>query len=101
MRRYLNESHRRISEACQREVEEMTKHPMTAKQKEEQMLRNKRRYLSDSHRRACEVLQESVDRMKLHPMTREEMKAQCDRNRAQAEAAQRRASAPDTETNLP
>jgi len=76
----------------------MTKHPMTAKQKEEQMLRNKRRYLSDSHRRACEVLQESVDRMKLHPMTREQMKAQCDRNRAQAEAAQQKATEPNPAT---
>ena len=41
-RKYINESHRKYSEACQREVEEMSKHPLTAEEKEAQMDRNKR-----------------------------------------------------------
>lgn len=81
MRRYLNESHRLVSEACQREVKEMCKHPLSAEEKERQMLRNKRSYLSESHQRACEVLQAAVDDMAQHPMSWEEMKAQCDRNK--------------------
>jgi len=39
---YFSESHRKYSEACQREVEEMMKHPLTAEQAIEQALRNKR-----------------------------------------------------------
>ena len=39
---YFSESHRKCSEACQREVEEMMKHPLTAEQAIEQALRNKR-----------------------------------------------------------
>ena len=39
---YFSESHRKYSEACQREVEEMMKHPLTAEQAMEQARRNKR-----------------------------------------------------------
>lgn len=87
MRRYLNESHRLVSEACQREVKEMCKHPLSAEEKEEQMLRNKR-YLNEAHRKHSEVLRAAVEKMAQHPMTREEMKAQCDRNKAKIEASQ-------------
>ena len=41
-KKYINESHRKYSEACQKEVAEMCKHPLTAEEKEEQMRRNKR-----------------------------------------------------------
>lgn len=39
---YLNESHRRYSEACQEEVKRMTEHPLTAEEKQAQMTRNAR-----------------------------------------------------------
>lgn len=39
-RKYISESHRKYSEACQREVEEMSKHPLTAEEKQAQMDRN-------------------------------------------------------------
>lgn len=31
-RQYLNEKHKKYSEACQKEVEEMAKHPLTHEQ---------------------------------------------------------------------
>ena len=34
---YLNESHRKYSEACQAEVAEMSRHPLSSEQKEQQM----------------------------------------------------------------
>ena len=81
-RRYLCESHRKVSEACQKEVAEMCKHPLTAEQKEAQMLRNRRKYLSEAHRLASEVLQRAVDEMAKQPLTRKEMKEQCERNKS-------------------
>lgn len=39
-RTYINESHRKYSEACQKEVDEMSKHPLSLEQKLEQMRRN-------------------------------------------------------------
>ena len=42
MKHYFSEKHRKYSEACQKEVEEMSKHPLTAEEKEVQMDRNKR-----------------------------------------------------------
>ena len=39
-RKYISESHRKYSEACQKEVEEMSKHPLTAEEKQAQMDRN-------------------------------------------------------------
>lgn len=39
-KKYFSESHRKYSEACQREVEEMSKHPLTAEEKQAQMDRN-------------------------------------------------------------
>ena len=41
-RKYISESHRKYSEACQKEVAEMSKHPLSAEQKEAQMNRNRR-----------------------------------------------------------
>lgn len=41
-KKYINESHRKYSEALQKEVAEMSKHPLSAEQKEAQMRRNKR-----------------------------------------------------------
>ena len=41
-RTYINESHRKYSEACQKEVEEMSKHPLSAEQMIAQCLRNKK-----------------------------------------------------------
>jgi hypothetical protein len=40
-RTYTSESHRKYSEACQREVDEMAKHPLSIEQMEEQMDRNR------------------------------------------------------------
>ena len=42
MKKYINEKHRMYSEACQKEVSEMSKHPLTAEEKEAQMDRNRR-----------------------------------------------------------
>lgn len=36
-RQYLNEAHKKYSEACQKEVEEMAKHPLTYEQFLEQI----------------------------------------------------------------
>lgn len=47
-RTYISESHRKYSEACQREVEEMSKHPLSHEQLEEQMRRNRHKSLSRS-----------------------------------------------------
>lgn len=41
-KKYISESHRKYSEACQKEVEEMSKHPLTVEEKEAQMDRNRR-----------------------------------------------------------
>ena len=41
-KKYISESHRKYSEACQREVEEMTKNPLSADEKQAQMDRNMR-----------------------------------------------------------
>lgn len=38
---YLSESHRKCSEACQKAVEEMSKHPLTLEEKIAQMRRNR------------------------------------------------------------
>jgi len=40
-RKYFSEAHRKYSEACQKEVEEMSKHPLSHEQFEEQMRRNR------------------------------------------------------------
>ena len=41
-RRYLGPEHKAYSEACQREVEEMAKHPLTHQEFLEQIERNRR-----------------------------------------------------------
>ena len=41
-KKYINESHRKYSEACQKEVAEMSKNPLSAEEKEAQMDRNRR-----------------------------------------------------------
>lgn len=40
-RKYLNESHRKYSEACQKEVAEMSRRPLSAELKERQMRHNR------------------------------------------------------------
>ena len=40
-RTYINESHRKYSEECQKAVEEMSKHPLSHEQLREQMRRNR------------------------------------------------------------
>jgi len=42
-RKYLSESHRAISEVCQKEVEEMSKHPLTFEEKKRQIEENHKR----------------------------------------------------------
>lgn len=42
IRKYINDSHQEYSEACQKEVAEMSKHPLSVDEKEEQMRRNRR-----------------------------------------------------------
>ena len=49
-RTYFNESHRKYSEACQREVEEMDKHALGHEEFREQIRRNR----EESIRRAME-----------------------------------------------
>lgn len=39
-RTYINEAHRKYSEACQEEVREMMEHPLTREEKEQQIRRN-------------------------------------------------------------
>lgn len=48
-RKYINDSHKKYSEACQKEVAEMSKHPLSCEQKEQQMLTNKMKsFLQDT-----------------------------------------------------
>lgn len=42
-RTYLSESHRAISEACQKAVKEMAKHPLTFEEKQKQIEENRKR----------------------------------------------------------
>ncbi len=51
-RTYLSESHRKYSEACQKEVAEMSKHPLSAEEKVEQILRNQREGLAPDEEEA-------------------------------------------------
>ena len=51
---YFSESHRKYSEACQREVERMLAHPLTAEQAMEQARRNKRASQEERLRRQKE-----------------------------------------------
>lgn len=39
-RKYINESHREYSENLEEEIAEMSRHPLSAEQKEAQMARN-------------------------------------------------------------
>lgn len=39
---YINDAHKALSEACQKEVEEMSRHPLSAEQKELQMIEHMR-----------------------------------------------------------
>ena len=38
---YINEAHRKYSEACQLEVQEMMRHPLSTEEKEEQIRKNR------------------------------------------------------------
>ena len=42
MRKYFNESHKRYSEACQKEVAEMSKHPLSEEEFRAQIERNRK-----------------------------------------------------------
>ena len=44
-RTYINESHRKYSEECQKAVEEMSKHPMTYEQFVQQSLQSQKETL--------------------------------------------------------
>ncbi|MBR6269383.1 MAG: hypothetical protein IKR30_02285 [Bacteroidales bacterium] len=61
-KKYLNESHRQYSEACQKEVADMMKHPLSAEEKEAQMLRNK--YGSPLYREPREEMEQHAHDMK-------------------------------------
>ena len=52
-RKYFNESHRKYSEACQKEVEEMSKYALSEEDFREQIRRNR----EESIRRAQEMTQ--------------------------------------------
>lgn len=56
-RTYINESHRRYSESCQRAVDEMKKHPLTHEQLREQMRRNREEHL----RRVAEEMEHGLE----------------------------------------
>ena len=58
-KKYFSESHRKYSEACQREVEEMSKHPLTAEEKEAQMDRNKRLSMLRASQRIMKDIEEA------------------------------------------
>ena len=45
-RTYINESHRKYSEACLKEVEEMSKHPLSAEQFDKQAKKLKEAYFN-------------------------------------------------------
>ena len=59
MRHYFSENHRKYSEACQKEVEEMSKHPLTAEEKEAQMDRNKRLSMLRASQRILNDIEET------------------------------------------
>lgn len=61
-KKYLNEFHRQYSEACQKEVADMMKHPLSAEEKEAQMLRNK--YGSPLYREPREEMEQRAEEMK-------------------------------------
>lgn len=58
-KKYISESHRKYSEACQRELEEMSKHPLTAEEKEAQMDRNKRLSMLRASQRILNDIEET------------------------------------------
>ena len=81
---YISESHRKYSEECQKEVAEMSKHPLPADEKEAQMERNMRlsmirRYMIESQRKLSEECKREVEKVASLPLTWEQIKAQCDR----------------------
>ena len=55
-RRYFSESHKTYSEACQREVEEMSKHPLSHEEFRAQIKRNR----EESLRRAAEGAESEI-----------------------------------------
>lgn len=46
-RNYINDSHRKYSEECLKEVEEFLKHPLSGEQQLEQMRRNRESVVED------------------------------------------------------
>ena len=58
-RKYISESHKRYSEACQKEVAEMSMNPLTAEEKEAQMDRNKRLSMLRASQRILNDIEET------------------------------------------
>ena len=58
-KKYISESHRKYSEACQKEVEEMSMNPLTAEEKEAQMDRNKRLSMLRASQRILKDIEET------------------------------------------
>lgn len=88
-RKYTSESHREISEAAQREVEEMLEHPLSYEEAREQaaLLRqasggstsHRRYYLNDFHRQHSEALCKELAEQAKHPYTYEQALEQVER----------------------
>lgn len=92
-RRYLNESHRRYCEACQKSNEEMSKQPWSREQMKAQCDRVKQAskgaargqkiehiYQNEAHRKSSLAAQKEVAEMSKHPLSAEQMMEQCLRN---------------------
>ena len=62
MTHYFNENHRKYSEACQKEIAEMAKTPLSTEEKEEQMRRN--RQVSDARHQPMSRAQSKDQRVK-------------------------------------
>ena len=82
-RTYASESHRELSEAAQKEVQEMLKHPATFEEAKAQTERLRRAaeggsagphrcYLNDYHRRHSEALARELAEQAKHPYTYEQ-----------------------------
>ena len=93
MRKYLSESHKAYSEACQKEVEEMLQHPLSHEQFLEQIERQRKAsnlqgareevLTATQIRYAEECLEADKTLPKLH-LTTEQMRAQVQRIHAEA-----------------
>ena len=69
MRKYFNESHRKYSEACQKEVEEMSKHPLSHEQFRAQIKRNREESERRRKESECQRIEKHIIRVVhlIHP----------------------------------